>query len=58
MNLHLEDQADRIDDAQWAAWVQKGKLRDREAARRFRWVGGIAAGFLTAGLMIYLGAIR
>lgn len=54
----LEDQGDRINDAQWRAWVQKSKLRDREAARKYGWIGGIAAAVIAAGIAFYLGAIR
>jgi hypothetical protein len=58
MNSHLEDQQDRINDGKWTAWVQKGKLRDQEAARKYRWMGGFAAAVIAAGIAFYLGAVR
>jgi hypothetical protein len=47
-----------INAAKWRNWIQKGKLRDRAAARKYQWVGGIAVSLIALGTAFYFGAAR
>ena len=42
-----------LNEQVWRAWAYKSKLQKRAAARKYRWLGGIALGLLTLGASIY-----
>lgn len=44
-----------VDEAVWLAWVQKGKLREQAAAKKLKFLAGIAFALLALGGAFYLG---
>ena len=57
MSTTAGDRNKSSDEAKWRAWVEKGERRDRAAAVKYKWAGGICASLVTLAA-IYFGAVR
>ena len=53
MDVYTKSQND-ISEELWRAWVQKGKLRDAVAARRYQVAAGFFIGLSAAAAAVYL----
>jgi hypothetical protein len=47
-----------LDEKIWNAWVEKGRVRDRAAARQGKIVGGIIVSIVSVGMGVYFLAMR
>jgi hypothetical protein len=42
----------------WDAWVLKGKLQDKAAARKYKMVAGVFLALLAMAIAYYFGAVK
>jgi hypothetical protein len=47
-----------LNEEVWKAWVEKGRVLDRAAARQGKVLGGIILSIVTVGLGVYFVAMR
>jgi hypothetical protein len=47
-----------LDEKIWKAWVEKGRVLDRAAARQAKMLGGIIVSIVSVGMGVYFLAMR
>jgi hypothetical protein len=52
MSLTKPEQA-LLDEATWKVWIERGKQRDRQTARRTKILAGILFVLITLGIVLY-----